>query len=92
MNVFNEIREMIAKELDRLAADGVIPAGTDTARVSVEPPRDAAHGDVSTNAARASILSPRSEITSDDGPMKVIPSSSHRLTKEAFSARKPYPG
>ena len=51
MNVFNEFRELIAKELDRLAADGVIADRPDTARVSVEPPRDAAHGDVSTNAA-----------------------------------------
>ncbi len=51
MNVFNEFRELIGKELDRLAADGVIAAGRDAARFSVEPPRDAAHGDVSTNAA-----------------------------------------
>jgi arginyl-tRNA synthetase len=51
MNVFNEFRELIGKELDRLAADGVIAPGADAARFSVEPPRDAAHGDVSTNAA-----------------------------------------
>ena len=51
MNVFNEFRELIAKELDRLAAEGVITADLDAARFSVEPPRDAAHGDVSTNAA-----------------------------------------
>ena len=51
MNVFNEFRELIGKELDRLAAEGVIAHPPDAARFSVEPPRDAAHGDVSTNAA-----------------------------------------
>src|SRR5450759_4835944 len=33
------------------AADGGWPAGTDLSRVVVEPPRDAAHGDMATNAA-----------------------------------------
>ena len=51
MNVFNEFRELIGKELDRLAAEGVIAHLLDTARFSVEPPRDATHGDISTNAA-----------------------------------------
>jgi arginyl-tRNA synthetase len=34
-----------------LAADGNWPAGTDFSRVVVEPPRDASHGDMATNAA-----------------------------------------
>ena len=34
-----------------LAAEGVLPAGLDLARVVVEPPRDATHGDMATNAA-----------------------------------------
>ena len=34
-----------------LAAEGRWPAGTDLSRVVVEPPRDAAHGDMATNAA-----------------------------------------
>src|SRR6202789_314453 len=34
-----------------LAAEGGWPAGTDLSRVVVEPPRDAAHGDMATNAA-----------------------------------------
>src|ERR1700730_1399811 len=34
-----------------LAADGGWPAGIDLSRVVVEPPRDAAHGDMATNAA-----------------------------------------
>ena len=63
MNVFNEFRELIGKELDRLAAEGVIAHPLDAARFSVEPPRDAAHGDVSTNAAmvlaKAASMKPR---------------------------------
>ncbi len=51
MNVFNQLRELIRVELDRLAAEGVIAADTGAMRFSVEPPREAAHGDVSTNAA-----------------------------------------
>ncbi len=43
-------------------------------------------------AALASILSPRSVITSALGPINVIPSCSSLFTKPAFSARKPYPG
>lgn len=34
-----------------MAAEGMIPAGLDMTRISVEPPRDASHGDLSTNAA-----------------------------------------
>src|ERR671924_312918 len=34
-----------------LAAEGGWPAGIDFSRVVVEPPRDASHGDMATNAA-----------------------------------------
>ncbi|MBS0532410.1 MAG: arginine--tRNA ligase [Proteobacteria bacterium] len=34
-----------------LASDGVLPDGIDLSRVVVEPPRDASHGDMATNAA-----------------------------------------
>jgi len=34
-----------------LSAEGVLPEGIDLARVVVEPPKDAAHGDMATNAA-----------------------------------------
>jgi arginyl-tRNA synthetase len=34
-----------------LSAEGTLPAGIDLARVVVEPPKDAAHGDMATNAA-----------------------------------------
>src|SRR5690606_20221181 len=37
--------------LEAMAAEGLLPAGLDLGRVTVEPPRDPAHGDLSTNAA-----------------------------------------
>ena len=37
--------------LDALQAEGVLPAGLARGNVSVEPPRDPAHGDLATNAA-----------------------------------------
>jgi arginyl-tRNA synthetase len=37
--------------LDALEAAGALPAGLSRANVSVEPPRDPAHGDLATNAA-----------------------------------------
>jgi len=37
--------------LDRLVADGRLPAGLPRAAVTVEPPRDPSHGDLATNAA-----------------------------------------
>jgi arginyl-tRNA synthetase len=43
--------ELIETVLTDLVADGVLPAGTSFANVTLEPPRDASHGDLSTNAA-----------------------------------------
>ncbi len=51
MNLFSEIRALVITCLDRMAADGALPMGLDTANVAVEPPRDPAHGDMATNAA-----------------------------------------
>ncbi len=51
MNLFDEFRAAVLAALDTLQADGVLPAGLDRAAITVEPPRDAAHGDMATNAA-----------------------------------------
>ena len=51
MNVFTFFRERIIAELEGLMAAGQLASGLDLARVSVEPPREASHGDISTNAA-----------------------------------------
>lgn len=51
MNLFKHFKDIVVGELEQLAAAGELPAGLDTARVAVEPPRERAHGDLSTNAA-----------------------------------------
>src|SRR5215211_4646386 len=51
MNLFGVFEARVAEALRRLGEDGRIPTGLDTGRVVVEPPRDASHGDLATNAA-----------------------------------------
>jgi arginyl-tRNA synthetase len=51
MNLFALFERRVAAALERLEAEGKIPAGLDARRVLVEPPRDASHGDLATNAA-----------------------------------------
>ena len=51
MNLFSDIRALVVTALDRLTAKGALPAGLDLAAVAVEPPRDAGHGEMATNAA-----------------------------------------
>ncbi|MEL6100254.1 MAG: arginine--tRNA ligase [Pseudomonadota bacterium] len=51
MNLFADIRARVITELDAMAADGLLPEGLAMQNVTVEPPRDTAHGDMATNAA-----------------------------------------
>ena len=51
MNLFSDIRALVIDTLAQMEQAGELPAGLDTAAVTVEPPRDAAHGDMATNAA-----------------------------------------
>ncbi|MEO0763992.1 MAG: hypothetical protein AAFZ09_19670, partial [Pseudomonadota bacterium] len=51
MNLFADIRTLTLDCLGAMAAEGTLPAGLDTAAVTVELPRDAAHGHMATNAA-----------------------------------------
>ena len=51
MNVFNQFREKIQTALEELARRQGWPEGLPFDRVTVEPPRDSSHGDISTNAA-----------------------------------------
>ena len=41
----------IGSVLDALEAEGALPSGLNRANIAVEPPRDATHGDLATNAA-----------------------------------------
>jgi len=50
MNVFKDFDRHIRITLERMVEAGSLPAGLDGA-FTVEPPRDAAHGDIATNAA-----------------------------------------
>ncbi len=51
MNVFSEIETRVLTVLEGLAQRGVLPEGLDFSAVSVEQPRDPAHGDLACNAA-----------------------------------------
>ena len=51
MNLFADIRALVVAELRAMAAVGQLPHGLDLGNVTVEPPRDQAHGDMATNAA-----------------------------------------
>jgi arginyl-tRNA synthetase len=51
MNVYALVHSRILDALKALQADGALPAGLDFANVEVAPPRDAAHGDLASNAA-----------------------------------------
>ncbi len=78
MNVFTHFRGIIDNELASLSAAGDLPETLDTKNIAVEPPRDASHGDIATNAALvlskqakrkprdiAELLAPRLEELSD---------------------------
>ena len=51
MNVFTLFTAHVRSAIEALAAAGAFPRPPDLERVVVEPPRDAAHGDLATNAA-----------------------------------------
>jgi arginyl-tRNA synthetase len=51
MTLFEKYAAHVDHALDALVASGVLPAGIERGNVTVEPPRDPAHGDLSTNAA-----------------------------------------
>ena len=51
MNLFAEIRSLVIDSLQQMQTQGNLPDGLSFDAVTVEPPRDAAHGDMATNAA-----------------------------------------
>ncbi len=63
MNIFNHFQAQIAKAVEQLAKQNQHLAGLDLSRITAEPPRDSAHGDIATNAAmvlaKPAGLSPR---------------------------------
>src|SRR5215203_2056882 len=53
MNVFHLFTEHVRAAVTTLVEAGVFPAPPDLSRIVVEPPREASHGDLATNAAMA---------------------------------------
>ncbi|WP_066551215.1 MULTISPECIES: arginine--tRNA ligase [unclassified Sphingomonas] len=51
MTLYTRFAAHLDAALDALVAAGQLPAGLDRRNVTVEPPRDATHGDLATNAA-----------------------------------------
>ena len=58
MNLFKSFQRKIVAAVEDLVTEGVLPSPTDKAdlksrfdKITAEPPRDPAHGDISTNAA-----------------------------------------
>lgn len=51
VNIFSDFRQQVIEAIEGLVADGSVPAGLNLTRVAVDVPRDAAFGDLSTNAA-----------------------------------------
>jgi arginyl-tRNA synthetase len=53
MNVFSKFTDHIRSAVQNIERTGVFPTPPDLSRIVVEPPRDAGHGDLATNAAMA---------------------------------------
>ena len=51
MNLFADIRTQVIADLNAMVDAGQLPADLSFDNVTVEPPRDASHGDMATNAA-----------------------------------------
>ena len=51
MNVFSYFNDVVQADIKALQEAGSLPADLDASRVAVDPPRDAAHGDLACNAA-----------------------------------------
>ena len=73
MNVFKGFRQRLLALLEAMGADGALPAGLELSRVTVEPPREASHGDIATNAAM--VLAGQARIN----PRQLAPRIAERL-------------
>ena len=51
MTIYTVMAAHLDAALDALEAEGALPTGLARAAVTIEPPRDASHGDMATNAA-----------------------------------------
>ena len=51
MNLFTHVHKILIEVLKELSAQSVLPIDTDFSNITVAPPKDSRHGDMSTNAA-----------------------------------------
>ena len=53
MNLYTHFGDQLTGVLETLREQGILPTDANFNRITVEPPRDATHGDIATNAAMA---------------------------------------
>lgn len=51
MNIFHFFKEAVLTAVQELVQEGHLPEGLDLNRITVDPPKEAGHGDLATNAA-----------------------------------------
>ncbi len=77
MNLYAHFRGEVVAAVGRLAAAGIVPAGLETARIALDPPRDPAHGDMACNAAmilaKAAGQTPRKLAEAIIGELRKLP-------------------
>ena len=91
MNIFADFQSRIVRLLEKRIAGGELPRGLDLSRFVVEPPREAAHGDLSTNAA---MVYAREAKEAGSNPRALAASLAQDLTREpdVLSAEVAGPG
>jgi arginyl-tRNA synthetase len=77
-DIFAEMLTRVRRASDELITAGILPAGIDLSRVTVEPPRDQSHGDMATNVAMV--------VAKDAGkkPRELADAYAHRLRTDGL--------
>ena len=77
MSLYARYGALLNGVLDELVGEGKLPGGIERRNVAVEPPRDAAHGDLATNAAmvlaKAAGTNPRALAALIEPKLKALP-------------------
>jgi arginyl-tRNA synthetase len=77
MPIYVTITDHLNSALDALEAAGTLPAGLERRAITVEPPRDASHGDMATNAAmvlaKPAGTNPRAIADALAGQLRTVP-------------------
>jgi len=87
MNLFSHFRDVITSRITQLMSAGQLPEGLDLTAITVEPPRDASHGDVATNAAM--VLAKPAKMNPRDIAQKIVAALSDDPDIEGAEAAGP---